>query len=219
MTTQYPIILRLILLLLALAAAGCETTRMASTWKDPEFARAPLKKIAVFVINPDQNVRRFAEDHAVRNMPAGTVALPSYRLFDKPDVNIDQVKARLAKEGFDAALVVRQISVDKSQSYVPPQTYIIPVGPGVPPGYYGSFWGFYPYAWAHTYTTPGYTAEFTKVIVESLVYHLPEGKPIWSGVSETTNPDSTLQLVQEIVRVVREKLQQDGLLNPGQSPR
>lgn len=197
-----------------LVLSGCAATKLSSTWRDPQFRNVPLKKVAVFVISPDANVRRFAEDQAVRSLPPSTQGVPSYRLFAEPETDIEKVKQRLAAEGFDSALVARLVKEEKGQTYVPPQTHIVPVGPIIAPApYYRSFYGYYGYAWNyHTYTTPGYVAEYNRVIVETLVYELPGGRPVWSGVSETVNPDSTLDLVNQLVKVVRAQLQQEGII-------
>lgn len=205
---------RLLCLALALAVlAGCASTRLASSWRDTDFKQVPLRKLAVFVVSKDDTLRRFAEDQAVRNMPRGTRAVASHTLFPEPNADIDQLKARLAREGFDGALVARLVAHDRNKSYVPPQTHIIPMGPVIVPGaFYRSFYGFYPYAWAYSYTTPGYTTEITRVIIETLIYQLPEGRPVWSAVSETVNPDSTLDLVNQLVKLVRAELLQQGLV-------
>lgn len=212
-----PWLRRLALASAALLLAGCASTRLASTWRDTAFTRLPLKKVAVVVVSQDQNIRRFAEDQAVRSVPRGTAAVASYTLFEQPDADIATVKARLVRDGFDGALVARLVTVDRGKTYVPPQTHIVPLAaPPLAP--YRSFYGFYPYAWAYTYTTPGYTADFTRVIIETLVYELPEGRAVWSGVSETVNPDSTLDLVTQLVQVVRAELLREGLL-AGEAPR
>ena len=66
-------------------------------------------------------------------------------------------------------------------------------------------YSFYPYA---------YTVEDTRVIVETLLYRLPEGRPVWTAVSETANPRSSLQVVDELIRILGARLSADGLLPP-----
>lgn len=202
---------RLWLLAAALLLAACASTQIASTWRDPEDRRGPVKKLIVFAAVKDDAIRRLAENRAVQSLPRGTVGVPSYTLFEKPEMDVDKVKARLAKEGFDAALISRLVSVDRAQNYVPPQTHIVQPFPfyAYRP-YYRSFYGFYPEAYA--YTTPGYVTETQRYVVETLLYRLPEGKPVWSAVSETVNPDSKIALVNEVVRAVEQELRARGLL-------
>jgi len=198
-----------------LAVAGCASTRLVSTWRAPDLAGPPLKKIAVFVLNPDENLRRFAEDQTVRSLPPGTSGLASHRLFEKPEQNIETIKSRLGKEGFDGVLMLRTVSVDKTQQYIPPQTVPVPTGPMLagPVVDPRTLDVYYPYVWGYSYqTTGGYTAELTTIVVETVLYRLPDGQAVWSAVSETRNPDSKVEMVQDMVSLIEQQLSKEGLI-------
>lgn len=203
---------RLLLALIAmLVLGGCASTQLASTWKDPNDKGSPMKKIAVFAATSDDAIRRLAETRAVQSLPSGTTGVPSFTLFDKVEKDVGKVKARLTLEGFDGALIARLVSYDKSETYIPPQiqpAQPYPFGPYLPQ--YHSFYYYYPYA--YLYVTPGYVAQTKRYIVETLLYRLPDGKPIWSAVSETVNPESKIVLVNEIARVVTDELRKQKLL-------
>jgi len=203
----------LLVWVVAVFTAGCASTRLDSTWRDQDDRGGPLRKVAIFVITKDQNLQRFAEDQAVRSLPAGTAGVASYTIFARPDEDETKVRERLTREGYDGAIVSRTVAVDKSKTYVPPQAHIVP-GPFVGLPYYGSFYGYYPWAY-HTYVTPGYMLDTTRILIETLVYRLPNGKPVWSGVTESINPDSSLDLVKELVRILRAELQKEQLLVGG----
>lgn len=199
--------------LIALTAllAACASTHVASTWRDAEDKAAPVTKLIVFAAAKDDAIRRLAENRAVQSLPRGTVGVPSYTLFEKLDPDEAKIRERLIKEGFDGALVSRLVSIDRNKDYVPPQTHIVQPYPGygyLP--YYRSFYWYYPQAYA--YTTPGYVTENTRYVVETLLYRLPDGKPVWSAVSETVNPNSTIAMVNEIVRLVGDELRKNKLL-------
>ena len=121
------------------------------------------------------------------------------------------LRARLTAEGYDGALLARLVSVDSSQTVVPPQTQFGPdlmfrrFGPR-----YNSFYSAYPYV----YTTPGYTINNTTVVVETLLYRLPEGKPVWSAVSESFNPASSSEVVEDLIQLIGKRLRDEGLM-PG----
>lgn len=205
----------LIAVLGALLFSGCASTRMVSTWRAPDHAGPPLAKIAVFVLNADENLRRFAEDQTVRSLPPGTSGLASYRLFEKPEQNIETVKGRLAKDGFDGVLMARTVSVDKTTQYVPAQTYPVPIGPILARPFINArtLDVYYPYVWGYSYqTTPAYSAELTTIVVETVLYRLPDGQAVWSGVSETRNPESKLEMVQDLVGLVERQLAREGLI-------
>jgi hypothetical protein len=153
-----------------------------------------------------------AENRVVQSLPAGIAPVAGHQLDLDPQLEIDTVRERLVKGGFDAALVSRLVSVDRSQTVVPAQTQFMtdPMFWNVGPRY-RSFYTYYPYV----YTTPSYTVENTRVIVETLLYRLPEGKPVWTAVSESLNPQSSLQIVEELIKLIGKKLKTEGLLPPG----
>lgn len=194
---------------------GCATTHLNSVWRDPDYGGRPLKKVAVFVFADDEKLRHFAEDLTARSLPYSAKAVPSHTLFAKGETEIGKIKSRLVAEGFDGAYVSRLVSMDKNTHYVPPQTQVVPtLAPtftySATAPYTRTFAGYMEYA--QVYTLPGYMAESTVYVVENLVYALPEGKPIWSGVTETVNPDSRYQLVQDIQELVIRELEKAGIV-------
>lgn len=206
---------------MATGLAACASTQFTSVWRSPDDSGVPIARVAVFVLNPDDNLRRFAEDQAVRSVVTigrgGVRASPSYRLFEKPEQDIDRVKARLSSEGFDAILMARTISSDRTQHYVPPQTVPVPtpmmIGPLRDPK---TLDVYYPMIWGMTYqTTPGYVADTTRIVTETVLYRLPGGEPIWSGVTETRDPLSKADMVQDLVRLIGQRLSEDRLLAGG----
>jgi hypothetical protein len=200
---------------LALVVAACGTTRLRSTWVDERDPGTPVGKLAVMVFHEDDNLRRFAEDQAARRLSGKTVAVQGYRLFEQPEKDVQRVRARLAGEGFDGILMARTVSVDTTREYVPPRTVTVPTGPV----FVGPFFhphrldAYYTQVWGYAYqTTPGYTAQVTTVAIESVLYRLPEGNPVWSAVSEARNPQSQAALVEELVELVGRELAGRGLL-------
>lgn len=204
---------------LALLLAACASTQMRSTWRAENYAGPPLKKVAIFMLSEDENMRRFAEDQAARGFPRGTVAVPSYKLFEQPEKDLDKVKGRLSQEGFDGALMARTVSVDRTQEYVPPQTVAVPSGPVLVGPIFGTNPNsrnldvYYAHVWGHTYQTmPGYTADITTVVVETVLYGLPKGEALWSGISETRNPASKAEMVSDLSRLIEKQLSKEKLI-------
>ncbi len=202
------------LLLMALATAllsACASTTIRNSWIDPIDTAGPPKKLAVFVAVTDDNVRRMAEDLTVRSLPPEVGAVPAYTLALDPALPEDALRERLAPMGFDAALVSRLVSDDTTEQYVPPQTQFMPdpLFIGLRP-YHRSFYAYYPVA--YTYTTPGYTATTRHVVVDTVLYRLPAGKPVWSALTESVNPESSVQLVEELIDTLSDEMRDRGLL-------
>ena len=196
--------------------AGCASTSLTSSWQSPDYRGGPLKNIAVFVMAQDDAVRRFAEDQVVRKMPAETRATASHTLFDKPERDKEKVRAALIKAGYDGVLVSRLVAVDKSQTYIPPHTHFVQTGPyALVNPYYGNFGGYYGQGYAVVQTTPGYTVENTTVVVETVLYKLPEDKPIWTGTTQTIDPRSRPEMIEAISQLVEAEMQKRGLIGSG----
>jgi hypothetical protein len=79
------------------------------------------------------------------------------------------------------------------------------------PGYYGGFYGMYGYGWGAAYST-GYLRTDTIVSVETNLYQLDGDKLLWSGVTETFNPNEITKMVNEIADTVSKDLRSRGLL-------
>jgi hypothetical protein len=202
-----------LVLLSASLLMSCASTTMTSTWRDSHYAGGPLKKIAVIVVEKNEDLRRFVEDQATRNIPDGTQAVPGYVIFGTLDEDKDKIKKRLIQEGFDGALVGRLAAIVRDETYRPPHTYITAASPfmyGTAP-YSTYFDGYYGYAYSVAYA-PAYHREDTRYVVETLLYKLPEGKPIWTGTSESVNPNSRQELVAEITRLVGNELRKEKLV-------
>jgi hypothetical protein len=196
--------------------AGCASTSLTSSWESPDYRGGPLKKLAIFVMAKDETMRRFAEDQMVRKMPAGTTATAGYALFDKSEADHEKVRAALVKAGYDGVLVSRLVSVDTSESYVPPQTNFVPMRPlGRAGPYYGNFGGYYGYGYTMMQSTPGYTVETTTIVVETILYQLPEDKPVWTGTTSTLDPRSRPEMIQAITQLVEAEMQKKGFIGGG----
>lgn len=197
--------------------AGCASTEIVSQWRDPQYRDGPLKKVVVFIAAKDEGVRRAAEDRAVAALSGGTKGVASYTLFPDQKVldkkNEQMIKGVLEKQGIDGAIVTRLEAVDKDSVYVPPHTYTGPAAvPAVAAVPYGSFYGYYGYAYSYGYSTPGYTYQETKYRIETLVYRLPQGNIVWTATTESVNPDSRQQVTEELLRIVGQELAKDGII-------
>jgi hypothetical protein len=204
---------RLVIAGLALLLGACASTSLISSWESPDYRGGAVKKIAVFVMTKDESIRRFAEDQMVRKIPAGTQATPGYVLFDTPNGDKDKVRAALIKAGYDGVLVSRLVTIDKSQTYIPPQVHFVQTGPyAVANPYYGNFGGYYGHGFSVVQTMPGYTVENTTVVVETVLYKLPDDKPIWTGTTQSLDPRSRGEMIEAISQLVEAELQKKGFI-------
>ncbi|MFG0283399.1 MAG: hypothetical protein ACF8R7_03165 [Phycisphaerales bacterium JB039] len=192
-------------LAVVITLCGCTSTRLTTVWKAPDAPeKIEFSSVVVACLFPDETARRAAEDQLVARIGPQR-ATPSYQLLSLEDAqDPDVVRRRLADAGFDGALVMRVISVDKEQTWTP----------GAPgrPIYYDSFHSYYGYGWS-TASSYGRWETDTIVQIETILYDFDDdARMIWGARSETFNPSSVSQTVEEIANAIRDRLRQDGLI-------
>ena len=198
-----PRALHLAVLLLALAAAGCASTRVIHQWSNPDFASPPrFKKLMVIGISQQQSIRRSFEDEFVTRLKAaGVDAVPGYR-FITEDGPVEEPRLReaVAQAGADATLVTRLVLMEQryqvSPSYYPP-----PPGFGFYPGYAGAWYGYYD---PQVYPYEVY-------ISETSLYDTAKNVLVWSGTVETTSAGISKDIAHYVEAVI-EALQKRNLL-------
>jgi hypothetical protein len=137
-------------------------------------------------------LRRTVEDRLSAAIPGST---PSYTLLPAQHFeNIDSAKAALKQGNFDGAVVMHLISVEKTQTYVPGSPYVVPVGYR---GLWGA-WGFRRPLYGVAYD-PGYVQSDELVNFDTNVYSVADGRLVWASRSQTDNPSSVQNLVNDVV--------------------
>lgn len=192
-------------LLLAAFVLGCGTTQIQSSWKDPSAGEIHFRKVAVFALSKDPATRRIAEDALVQGSPSGAVVASYTFVSDAELGDVDAVKRKVQEAGFDGAVVMRPVGTQTERTVVPgtPLPHF-----GAP---YGSLWGYYGYGYPGAYTPDAVRID-RYVEVETLVYSVPDQKLLWGARSETMNPSSVDELVDDVAKAAREDLRQQGLL-------
>jgi hypothetical protein len=189
---------------LVLAMCGCDSTKFTTVWLAPSPPAKPFEKVFVVVAMPEEPVKRLAEDMLVQEL-APTSATPEYAVISPQEArDRRRAEARVKELGFDAALVMQMTRVEHAWSYYP--------------GYYHApryptFWGYYDYPYPLAYE-PGYFVADRVVQLETNLYRVADGKPIWSGLSETFNPGSARELLREVTRAVGRELRGHGFVLP-----
>ncbi len=187
--------------IVSLAWACSPGTTITKSWRDPAVTIQPdsYTRVLVVALLNDESGRRIAEDALVKRLGPKGVASYTQNFSGKKS---DEVEAQLKSEGYDGAIVLRLVDVEKETSYVPGTTY---------PGYYGRFGGYYGYAYG-MYGSPGYYTEDKVYTIETNVYSLKADKLIWSGTTATTNPGKMAKTINEIADAVANQMKKDGLM-------
>ena len=109
---MYQFVIRLLLVvLLAVTVTGAADTKLSTTWRDPGVTTTNFSKIVMAFITSDADLRRRIEDGLVRRTQRSVAA---YTLrAGRREAGPEALKAHLAKNGVDAAIVVRLVELEK----------------------------------------------------------------------------------------------------------
>ena len=191
MTTLNRLVLLAFAALLAAIAGGCASTQITSSWRDEDLAKVPFRKVLVVFQHSDSRLRHVLERRMASDIPN---AVPAHAIFSDEEVrDVEKVKARVREQGFDSSIVMRLVSVDREVSYRPGRIYAVP-------GFYHGFYGYWGYGWRTVYD-PGYYRSDRIVNIATNVYSVADDKLVWASQSETFNPSSLREAVDEVLRV------------------
>ncbi|GAO42210.1 hypothetical protein [Flavihumibacter petaseus] len=195
------------ILLVTVMIAGCSpSTQIEKSWRDPNttISNNSYSKVLCVALLRNEATRRIVEDDLVKKLNGKGIA--SYLYYQEKEVTESKaadLKTKLVGDGFDGAIVMRLINVDKETNYVP--------GTSVYPTYYGGFGGYYYNSW-YNYSNPGYYTTDKIYNVETNVYSLKQDKLIWTGVTSTVNPTKADKMYNDIADVILSKMKSEGFL-------
>lgn len=196
-----------ILLPLLLLLISCTSTKIVSSWceSNRETKINNLKKVLVVSLFKNETSQRKAEDQIVVYLHEKGIQSYNYFKSNFNSVNEESIRNKIKEDGFDCAVRMRSIDVDKEKIYTPDETNFYPM-------YYRYFSGYYFNRWNYSSTLGFYTT--TKIFtVETNVFSIKEDKIIWTALTDTTNLDRLKNMTDEIAKVVYKPLVKDGFFN------
>ena len=200
----------LVLTLSAATLADGKSTKLVTSWKNPEYSGPAFHRILVLGMSAKPGVRADFEDALSKLVTRdGVEAVPGNTILLRPEgskLDINYLKSQVKEFRIDAVIVSRLVKVDKSITYVPGQPYM-------PYPYYGSFYGYYGAVYPVVYS-PDYLREDTTVRVETNVYAVTsgEGQLVWTGVSDTFNPSSADKVIDALSKLIVKELQKEAII-------
>ena len=189
-----------------LSTSCSSSTQITSSWREPnkEVNINNLKKVLVVALLKNETSRRKAEDQMLNYLNGKAVTSYNYSDANFNKLDEDGIINKIRGDGFDGAIILRLIDVDKEVTYTPGRYNSFPT-------YYQSFGEYYRRSWQY-YSTPGQYNTTKTFNVETNVYSLKENKIIWSALTESVNPDGVEQMTAEIADVVFKKMKKEGFV-------
>jgi hypothetical protein len=206
----------LCIFLIALTACNKAKTSISQSYRNPGYEQTVFKKLFVIgVAENDESRQAFENAFAKAIANEGGGAQASWGVLPKStQLEEDEIRAALADGNFDGVLITRLLSVDKDQEYVEPKAYNNPkttyyAGGG---GLYGyGYYGFYGTTYARVHE-PGYFETSTTIVLETNLYSVANGGLVWTGQSETVDPESIPDARDSMTAAVAKKLKEENLI-------
>jgi len=193
--------LALILGLLSLMGV-CASTKLTSTWRDPNFA-GPIqfKKIVVLAIHPERMARQYAENEMVKQIGPDRAVAGYTVVSDEDRKHVDVLKSKLKQQGFDGAVTMKLLGAHSGTAANRPN-----------PSNGSTFDEDYNAVVSAAPTDTGSSVSTTVISVKTSIYSVPDGRLIWSGTNDVPEPKDAQEIVAEVAKSVRQELRKEKLL-------
>lgn len=180
---------------LVLFLASCSSTKVTSSWKEPQASINADQKILVMALVSDRegSLRNNMEREMVTTLrQKGYNAVSAYNELGPhalKGLNEQKAMNKIRRTDADQVLTIVMLDKSKEKNYVPGRTmYSRPF-----PMYYGRFWPYYNWMYGRVYE-PGYYTTNTKYFLESNLYNLKNKQLIYSVQTETFDPSSAARM-------------------------
>lgn len=189
------------LALVVLLSSACAGTRPTMEWRDEGLA-GPYSNLVVIAAIERSTRRRVFEDMFVQELEATNVdATQSYTLMTTDvAVSRESVEAAIKGRNIDAVLVTRLLGVKEEEVYKPPNQY----------DHHGNYYRYYTHSLEQS--NPGSYRKYKILTLETNLYDTASQQLVWSIQSESIEPSTPRNLIEEQVALTIEKLNQQGLL-------
>ena len=200
----------------ALAACSKTSTSIPQSYRNPGYEQTVFKKLLVIGVAENEESRKAFEDAFAKAIAdEGGTAQGSWSLLPKGEqLTEEEIRTAIKAGNFDGVLITRLLSVDKDQEYTPASTYNNPrtryySGGG---GMYGrGFYGFYGTTYAQVHE-PGYFETSTTIRLETNLYSAANDGLVWTGQSDTVDPESIPDARESMTTAVAKKLKEEKLI-------
>ncbi len=203
-----------LIILCILVLSGCSSTKLVSTWKNPDVVLFDAYKVLVVGMAQDENVRIEFETRLKERLDnKGIEAMRSIDLFDvqftsskKSEEELSAVEEQLLDKGFDAILFTKVVGTENKRTFRERMRNL------------NSMYTNFSYDYLDhqdIYYDEGYYETFNIYQTETSLYCIcvdKERELIWRGnidVSEPVNMDRT---IDSYIKLIAEKMQEQEVL-------
>jgi len=193
--------------IICVVASSCSTTKITSSWSEPNktIVLNKLNKVLAVALLKNEANNRKAEDQIIERLNGKGVVSYSYLNTTFNKKNEEAIRDKIKLDGFDGVVTIRLIDVDKERTYTPGHLSSYPLE-------YRTFSGYYYRTW-NAYSIPGYYATTKTYTIETNVFSIKEDKIIWTGLTQTIDPNGVNKMTAAVVKEVFKKMKNDGFIS------
>jgi recombinational DNA repair protein RecT len=185
------------------------STEIIGEWSEDEYKTGSIDKLLILGVVDQKKplLRRKFEDglvNAFKQHGTNAVASMDYMPYDEI-IDSTSFEKYFSDLELDAVLVSRLVGIDRERKVEAGYAYVLPYN-----NYYG-FYGYY-YAAVQYANTSSYLSKNVVVVLETNLYETKNKKIIWSGISETIDPDKASDVIKSLGAVLADKLSSEGFL-------
>lgn len=190
MKTKMKLLTAGILTGLVLFLGACSSTKVTSSWKEPQTSLDKSQKIMVLGLVNDREGRlrgQMEKEMVLALRKQGYQAVSAFDQFGPKafkGLKEEQALNKLRKDDIDKVLTIVMLDKSKEKNYVPGNGMYAPYGP-----FYGRWWGYYNWMYGRVYQ-PGYYTTNTRYFLESNLYSIHDKQLLYSIQTETFDPAS-----------------------------
>ena len=193
-------------LIILFLLSSCKSTNIVSSWTEPnkEINLNKLKKVLVVARFKSETSNRKAEDKMVEYLNGKGIQSYNYLKSNFNKENIESIREKIKKDGFDGAVSMRLIDVEQEQIA---QRGIL----NRYPNNYRDFNDYF-YESQMSYNNPEYYVTTKIFTIETYVFSIKENKIIWTALTETTDPNGVEKMTEDVTKAVYSQMKKDGLI-------
>jgi hypothetical protein len=199
---------KVILSILTLCFVGCNSTKLVSTYKNPEAGGKYDKVYVVGITGQDipnerielELVRRF-EEQGVR---AASDIFEFHPEMSKDETNKSMMAGNLKESGYDAVLAFSLVGATEEADEINIGKYDTPPSPTDYP-YYNDYYDYYGFMAPLVYSK-GYQSSNTVYNMEAVLFDVSDGDLIWSAMSESVEPASMEKFAEGYAKTIADRL-------------
>ena len=187
-------------LLLTMFLISCTSTKIVSSWRQPDkhVHIDELNKVLVIALIENETNRYKAEHQIVKYLDGKGFVSHEYLDDSFNRKNETEIMDKVRNDGFDGIVLMRLIDVDKERVYVPSETNYYPND-------FQNFGGYY-LTHHYRYKISGYYMTTKTYILETIIFSIKDNKIIWTGITETFEPEGIKKMTNEISKAVYKQM-------------